>query len=118
MKTADVSYRLYHFTKGIIIVAKTIAGSILASLIILPQPRLTPTQKIRSEPTRDIASSMELVINAEMELANNVIEPYSNNTGIAEKIHPFPILDVITAIIIKSRIVFTQSIIGFPVKPS
>ena len=43
-------------------------------------------------------------------MASKVMEPSKINTGIAEKIHPFPMEDVMTAIMIRSKTDFTARI--------
>ena len=93
------------------ITATRIAGSILATLIfVLSHTRFTPTQKISIFPTSERLLRVASVISGSMHVAKRVTEPCRIPTGIAEKIHPFPIEAVITHIIIQSRIAFVKRV--------
>ena len=86
--------------------AMTTAGSRFATLTFFPHTRLIPTQKIRIEPIRDRFDRAVSVIIGLISLARQVIEPWKSSTGIAENIQPLPNEQVITIIIIRSRIAF------------
>ena len=77
-------------------------GNKLATLIFLPQTKLTPTQKINIEPTSERYIKAKSVINGSNKLASTVILPCNRNTGIAEKIAPFPVEQAIIIMMIKS----------------
>lgn len=79
-------------------------------MIFLPQTKFTPIQKIKTEPIRDKYATAVSVITGDISRANRVRQPSKTNTGIAEKAQPFPIDDVITAMIIKSKTDFTASV--------
>ena len=80
----------------------TEAGSILATWIFLPHTRLTPTQKIRMEPIMERFDSAASVISGLISRASRVIAPWKQPTGIAEKMQPLPMEQVITRMIIRS----------------
>ena len=78
------------------------AGKKLATRIFLPQTRFKPTQKTKTEPTSDRLKIAPSVKNTEDKRASSVTVPCSKTTGIAEKMHPFPIDAVIIKITIAS----------------
>ena len=84
--------------------AITIAGSILATRIFFPQIRLIPTQKISMEPIIDKLERASFVIIGLASFASKVIDPCKTATGMAEKIQPFPMAQVMTIIMMKSSI--------------
>ena len=75
-------------------------------------------QKIRTEPISERYASAAGVISGETSFARSVIAPSKTKTGIAEKIAPFPIAEVITATIIKSRTDLTAKVEKSPRRPS
>ena len=91
-------------------IASKTAGSIFATLIFLPQTKFIPIQKIKTEPIKDKYATAVSVITGDIRRASKVMHPSNINTGIAEKVQPFPIDDVITAIMIKSKTDFTASV--------
>ncbi len=90
----------------------------MATRSFFPHTRLMPTQKIKIEPIIDKFDSAVCVITGLISRASNVMEPWKIPTGIAEKIHPFPMAHVITIIMIKSRTALVASIEKSPVMPS
>ena len=50
------------------------------------------------------------VIRGEINFASRVMHPSNTKTGIAEKIAPFPMEDVITAMMMASKTVFTARV--------
>lgn len=78
------------------------AGSIFATFSLSFQISVTPTQKIRAEPTRDRLLRATSVRYGAINPDTSVVHPCKISTGIAEKIQPFPIDAVIIIIVIKS----------------
>ena len=85
-------------------------GSRLATLIFFPHTRLTPTQKIMTEPVRDKLERACSVINGSSSLARRVIVPWNTATGMAENTHPFPMDAVMIMTMIKSKMAFAAKI--------
>ena len=81
-----------------------------ATLIFLPQTKLIPIQKIKTEPIKEAYATVVSVIIGDIKRASRVIPPSKINTGIAEKAHPFPMDEVIATIMIKSKTDFTASV--------
>ena len=87
------------------------AGSILATLILVfSKTKLIPTQKISIFPTKERLVSAASVMMGSMLLAKSVTLPCRSATGMAEKMHPFPMEAVITQMIIKSKIAFVRRV--------
>ena len=78
------------------------AGRRFATRIFLPQNRLTPTQKIRTDPTKERLSIAWSVIYGLIRTASRVTVPWNSPTGIAEKMQPFPREADMTIMMIKS----------------
>ena len=74
-----------------------------ATLIFLPQTKLIPIQNIKTEPIKEAYATAVSVIIGDIKRASRVIPPSKINTGIAEKAHPCPMDEVITAVMIKSK---------------
>ncbi len=87
------------------------AGSIFATLSCWLRIKFRPTQKIKMEPIRDIYWTASAVIRGEMRFASKVMEPSKKKTGMAEKAQPFPMEEVMTAMIMKSRTDLTARIL-------
>ena len=64
-------------------IASSTAGSMLATRTVLPHTRLTPMQKIRTEPTNDRFAKAAAVINGFKRLASSVTAPCRIATGMA-----------------------------------
>ena len=79
-------------------------GSRLATLMVLGQTRLMPTQKIRILPTRERLFSTASVINPDSTAARAVMMPCRMATGRNEKTQPFPMEEAMISTMIKSRI--------------
>ena len=86
------------------ITAITMAGNKFATRIFLPQTRLMPTQNIRIEPMVDKFPRAASVISGLISTARAVMLPWKMPTGIAEKMQPLPREQVMTIIMIRSRI--------------
>ena len=81
-----------------------------ATFNFLPHTRLIPIQKIKMEPMSDRYAIAVTVIIGEINFAKSVIAPSKTKTGIAENTAPFPMEEVITAIMIQSRTDLTASV--------
>ena len=79
-------------------------------ILVFSNTRLIPTQKISILPTKERLLRAVSVMIGSILLAKRVTEPWRRATGMAEKIHPFPIEAVITQIIIKSKIAFVNKV--------
>lgn len=79
-------------------------------MTFFPQIRFTPMQKIKMDPVKDMSASPSSVRNGSMSFASSVITPWNIPTGIAEKIHPFPMDAVMIATMIMSRTAFAAKI--------
>ena len=88
------------------ITAKTMVGSRFATFIFLPQIRLSPSQKMSTEPVRERFVRAFSVITGSMNFESRVTEPWKRNTGIAEKIHPLPS----EAVMIKRKIISSNAL--------
>ena len=91
-------------------IASNTAGSIFATLTFFPQTRFTPTQKINIDPISERYPTAKSVINGATSRASKVMEPSNKSTGIAENAQPFPMVEVITAMIMKSSTDFTAMV--------
>ena len=82
----------------------------MATRSFFPHTRLTPTQKISTEPTRDRFWIAASVITGEISRASSVMAPSNTNTGIAEKAQPLPMDEVITSMMMKSSTALTARV--------
>ena len=98
--------------------ATTSAGRRLATLTFLPHRRLTPTAKIRTDPTRDRFVIAASVMSGCRSRARAVMQPCTTATGIAENAQPFPIEADITRTMIKSMTALANRIEWSPYMPS
>ena len=89
MKFVKQKFIFFSHPTNAIPTATTIAGSRFATLIFLPHTRLTPTQKIKIEPTKDRFAKAASVITGLITLASTVTLPCKIATGIAENAQPF-----------------------------
>ena len=67
-------------------------------------------QKIKTEPIRDRYEIAVSVMTGATRRASSVILPSKTNTGMAEKIQPRPLAEVMTAMIRKSKTDFTARV--------
>lgn len=85
-------------------------GSKFATLMVLGQTKLMPTQKIKILPTREMLFSTASVMKLDNPAASTVIVPCKTATGMNENMHPFPREEAIINTIIKSKIAFAVSV--------
>ena len=97
---------------------KTSVGSRFATLIVLPQMRFTPTQKIMTEPVKDKLAIAASVITGAITRERSVTLPCKIATGIAEKMQPFPMEAVMTRIMTASSAAFAHRREESPRSPS
>ena len=90
--------------------ASSTAGIIFATRNFFPHTRLTPTQKISTDPIRDRYDTARGVISGASSRASRVTPPSNRKTGIAENPQPFPMEEVITATMMKSSTDFTARV--------
>ena len=77
-----------------------------------------PTQKIRIEPMRERLLSAASVISGRIRPARAVILPWKSATGMAEKMQPLPMEQVMTIMMIRSRTALVARMEKSPVRPS
>ena len=100
---------LYQIGRKAALTATTMAGSRLATFTFFPHTRLMPTQKISTFHTRDRFDSALSVIRGRTTPARTVMLPWNTATGISEKTAPLPMEQLITIMMIRSRIAFVAS---------
>ncbi len=86
-------------------------GSKFATLMVLGQTKLMPTQKIKILPTREMLFSTASVMKLDSPAASTVIVPCKTATGMNENTHPLPREEAIISTMIKSKIALAVSVL-------